>query len=178
MAFPTAFALFYSIFSLSIQLLLAQTNAGRGVAVATQLWCVAKNNAEDSKLQGALDWACGSGGADCKPIQQGGPCYDPADIQRTASYAFNDYFLKHGMTDDSCSFDNTAAVTSLNPSFGNCKFPPGVSTGNGSISGSTTAAMGSVSSDFGGCGCRKIPGFWFSISVIVSVFFLAGKLGH
>lgn len=81
-----------------------------------ELWCVAKNNAEDVALQSALDWACSSGGADCAPIQQGGPCYDPADIQRTASFAFNDYFLKHGLTEDSCNFDNAAALTSLNPS--------------------------------------------------------------
>ncbi|KAI3768625.1 hypothetical protein L2E82_19455 [Cichorium intybus] len=25
------------------------------------------------------DWACGTGGADCTPIQQGGPCSHPAD---------------------------------------------------------------------------------------------------
>ena len=77
---------------------------------------MAKNNAEDNALQAALDWACGAGGADCSPIQQGGPCYDPSNIQNTASYAFNDYFLKHGLNDESCSFDNTAAITSLNPS--------------------------------------------------------------
>lgn len=89
---------------------------GGGVAVSTQLWCVAKNNAEDAALQGALDWACGPGGADCSPIQQGGPCYDPSDVQTMASYAFNDYFLKNGLTDDGCNFGNNAAVTSLNPS--------------------------------------------------------------
>ncbi|KAK8697923.1 hypothetical protein V6N13_114055 [Hibiscus sabdariffa] len=43
--------------------------SGRGTVV-TELWCVAKNNAEDAALQGALDWACGQGGADCGPIQQ------------------------------------------------------------------------------------------------------------
>ena len=87
-----------------------------GGTVVTELWCVAKNNAEDAALQGALDWACGPGGADCSRIQQGGPCYDPSDIQKTASYGFNDYYLKHGLTDDACSFSNTAALTSLNPS--------------------------------------------------------------
>lgn len=81
------------------------------------LWCVAKNNAVDAALQSSLDWACGAGGADCGPIQQGGPCYDPTDIQKTASYAFNDYFLKHGLAEGhSCDFSNTAALTSLNPS--------------------------------------------------------------
>lgn len=77
---------------------------------------MAKNNAEDAALQSALDWACGPGGADCGPIQKGGPCYDTSDLTRTASYAFNDYYLKHGNSEDACSFSNTAAVTSLNPS--------------------------------------------------------------
>lgn len=85
-------------------------------ALQQQLWCVAKNNAEDAALQTALDWACGAGGANCGPIQNGGPCYDVNSVQNTASYAFNDYFLKHGLTDDSCNFNNNAAVTSLNPS--------------------------------------------------------------
>lgn len=77
---------------------------------------MAKNNAEDAALQSALDWACGAGGADCRPIQNGGPCYDVNSVQNTASFAFNDYFLKNGLTDDSCNFSNNAAVTSLDPS--------------------------------------------------------------
>lgn len=91
-------------------------SAQNGAVSAGKLWCVAKNNAEDAALQSALDWACGAGGANCGPIQQGGPCYDPTDIQNTASYAFNDYFLKNGMTVESCNFDNAAALTSLDPS--------------------------------------------------------------
>ncbi|KAL2496824.1 PLASMODESMATA CALLOSE-BINDING PROTEIN 5 [Forsythia ovata] len=96
---------------------------GRGGGAAEELWCVAKNNAADDALQSSLDWACGPGGANCGPIQKGGPCYDPSDLQRTASFAFNDYFVKHGLTEDSCSFSNSAALTSLNPSHNNCKFP-------------------------------------------------------
>ncbi|KAF8413790.1 hypothetical protein HHK36_001783 [Tetracentron sinense] len=94
-----------------------------GGVITVEVWCVAKNNAEDTALQTALDWACGPGGSDCRPIQLDGPCYDPKDIQKTASYAFNDYFLRNGLTQDSCRFDNTAALTSLNPSHHNCKFP-------------------------------------------------------
>lgn len=100
--------------------------AGEAVAraqdgvVNPELWCVAKNNAEDAALQGALDWACGSGGADCSPIQKGGACYFPSNVQIMASYAFNNYYLTHGLTDSSCYFGNTAALTSLNPS----EYPP------------------------------------------------------
>lgn len=110
--------LFFSlILYLSFLSLLPPSTAQQGGGtVVTELWCVAKNNADDAALQGALDWACGVGGADCSRIQQSGPCYDPSDIQKTASFAFNDYYLKHGLTDDACSFSNTAALTSLNPS--------------------------------------------------------------
>lgn len=86
------------------------------VATGGELWCVAKNNAEDSALQSALDWACGPGGADCRPIQQGGACYQPEDIQSHASFAFNDYFLRNGLAASACDFSGTAALTSLNPS--------------------------------------------------------------
>ena len=106
---------FSLLLSLSLSLSLASASVPNG-GVGVELWCVAKNNAEDAALKTALDWACGAGGADCSPIQQGGPCYDPNDVQVTASFAYNDYYLKHGLTDDSCSFDNTAALTSLNPS--------------------------------------------------------------
>ncbi|KAH7577013.1 hypothetical protein ACOSP7_002268 [Xanthoceras sorbifolium] len=180
MSLSVNFAFFSSFLSLIFHALFLVVKAknGGGVAVSTQLWCVAKNNAEDKPLQEALDWACGAGGADCRPIQQGGPCYDPTDIQRMASYAFNDYFLKHGVTDDSCNFDNTAAVTSLNPSYGRCKFPASASVSNGSFSGSTTAAaMGSDSADFSGC--DKISGTWFwPLIPIPLLFVITSKLGY
>ncbi|CAI9757260.1 unnamed protein product [Fraxinus pennsylvanica] len=114
-------------------------HARSGGGAAEELWCVAKNNAADNALQSSLDWACGPGGANCGPIQKGGPCNDPSDLQRTASFAFNDYFLKHGLTEESCSFSNTAALTSLNPSHNNCKFPSSsLSTSNGTFTGSVT----------------------------------------
>ncbi|KAJ4729697.1 Glucan endo-1,3-beta-glucosidase-like protein 1-like [Melia azedarach] len=141
-----------------------------GVVVARQLWCVAKNNAEDAALQGALDWACGPGGADCSPIQQGGPCYDPNDVQMMASYAFNDYYLKHGLTDDSCSFSNNAAVTSLNPSHGSCKFPSSSSVKNGNISDSTTVETGTDSADLSGCSQLAHTWFW----PLITIHFLFG----
>ncbi|XP_021887173.1 PLASMODESMATA CALLOSE-BINDING PROTEIN 5-like [Carica papaya] len=135
--------------------------AQNGVVVQTEVWCVAKNNAEDAALQGAIDWACGEGGADCGPIQKGGPCYDPTDIQTTASFAFNDYYLKHGLTDDACYFQNTAALTSLNPSHGNCKFPSSKTMSNGTISGSPTIIdMQPHTSDFSGCNHISSSWFW------------------
>ncbi|KAI8558519.1 hypothetical protein RHMOL_Rhmol04G0100700 [Rhododendron molle] len=119
----------------------ASAASNGGAAATVQLWCVAKNNAEDSGLQSALDWACGSGKCDCGPIQSGGPCYDSADLLSTASYAFNDYFLKNGLTEDSCNFNGVAALTSLNPSHGGCKFPSSLAVNNGSVAGSTILGL-------------------------------------
>ncbi|XP_041005526.1 PLASMODESMATA CALLOSE-BINDING PROTEIN 5-like [Juglans microcarpa x Juglans regia] len=134
------------------------SRAQKGV-VGTELWCVAKNNAEDAALQASLDWACGPGAADSGPIQQGGSCYDPNDIQATASFAFNDYYLRHGLTDDSCFFDNNAALTSLNPSHDKCKFPSSLSVNNGSFSSPTTAVGMGPSEDMSGC--TQIAQQWF-----------------
>lgn len=131
--------LFFIIFSL-VCAVAAAAQGGGGAAM--ELWCVAKNNADDATLQSALDWTCGPGGADCGPIQNGGPCYDASDLQRTASYAFNDYYHKHGPSEDSCNFGNAAALTSLNPSHSNCKFPSSLSSGNGDFSGSTADSGG------------------------------------
>ncbi|KAJ4975972.1 hypothetical protein NE237_001078 [Protea cynaroides] len=113
------------------------------------LWCVAKNNAEDSALQTALDWTCGQGGADCGPIQQGGPCYDPNNLQNMASYAFNDYFLKHGTRRDSCNFGNNGDLSSLDPSRGKCIFPSSSVVVSGSFGG--TAQVGPTGADLSGC---------------------------
>ncbi|KAG2243999.1 hypothetical protein Bca52824_094134 [Brassica carinata] len=124
--------------SLVITFASAQFN---GQASDTDLWCVAKNNAEDSALQAAIDWACGPGGTDCSGIQQGGPCYDPSDIVKTASYVFNNYYLKNSPEDEACNFSNSAAVTSLNPSQGTCKLPSSKIVSNGNIVDATTSTQ-------------------------------------
>ncbi|XP_008783928.2 PLASMODESMATA CALLOSE-BINDING PROTEIN 5 [Phoenix dactylifera] len=126
---------------------------GPAVATTGELWCVAKNNAEDAALQAALDWACGQGGADCRPIQEGGACYEPQDIQSHASFAFNDYFVHNGFSSSACDFSGTAALSSLNPSHGRCIFPSSSSTRNGNFSGSTTgsiAGLGPAGTDISG----------------------------
>ncbi|URD83579.1 glucan endo-1,3-beta-glucosidase [Musa troglodytarum] len=40
-------------------------------------WCVATADASAAELQNNIDYACGSGGADCRAIQDGGACFDP-----------------------------------------------------------------------------------------------------
>ncbi|XAR72572.1 hypothetical protein NMG60_11019259 [Bertholletia excelsa] len=152
---------------------IATASAAADGGGAPELWCVAKNNAESAALQRALDWACGPGGADCGPIQKGKPCYDPSDVIRTASYAFNDYFLNHGLSDDSCNFDGTAALTSLNPSHGSCKFPSSLTVKNGSFVDSSTAVVGvgPASADMSG-GDFSRARWWWTLIITIAIRFL------
>ncbi|XP_024960474.1 glucan endo-1,3-beta-glucosidase 13-like isoform X2 [Cynara cardunculus var. scolymus] len=88
-----------------------------------QTWCVANGKVGEEKLQAALDYACGEGGADCRPIQSGDTCYDPNTLEAHASYAFNSYYQKQARGSGSCDFGGAAYVVSQPPRFGSCKFP-------------------------------------------------------
>ena len=79
-------------------------------------WCVARAGVPQADLQNALDWACGLGMVDCRPIQDRGPCFDPDTLVSHASYAFNSYYQQNGNSDIACNFGGTAAVTTNNPS--------------------------------------------------------------
>ncbi|KAJ0235926.1 X8 domain-containing protein [Hirschfeldia incana] len=94
-----------------------------------QSWCVAKPGASQSSLQLALDYACGSGKADCSQIQQGGSCYSPISLQNHASFAFNSYYQKNP-SPQSCDFGGVASVVSTNPSTGSCVYQTGSSSGS------------------------------------------------
>lgn len=79
-------------------------------------WCVARAGAPQIDLQNALDWACGLGMADCRPIQAGGPCFEPNTLLSHASFAFNNYYQQNGNSDIACNFGGTAILTKINPS--------------------------------------------------------------
>eukprot|EP01018_Ginkgo_biloba_P006412 Gb_41331 [translate_table: standard] len=85
-------------------------------------WCVADPQAPASLLQGALDWACGAGGADCSAIQWNQPCFMPNTLASHASYAFNIYWQKAKHRGASCHFNAAAFVTETNPSHDGCQF--------------------------------------------------------
>ncbi|MCO5548340.1 hypothetical protein L7F22_001797 [Adiantum nelumboides] len=118
-------------------------------------YCVASASADASKLQDALDWACGpegssGGGVDCSAILQTGSCYMPDTLQAHASYAFNYYYVKQNGADDSCNFGGLATPISTDPSSGSCVYP---SLGSGvpspSSSNFTTPPSSSVNNTFG-----------------------------
>ncbi|KAJ0989362.1 hypothetical protein J5N97_007718 [Dioscorea zingiberensis] len=149
-----------------------QEKDGGGGVAGMPLWCVAKNNAEDSALQSALDWACGPGGADCAPIQPGGPCFQSRDVQSLASFAFNDYFRRRGSSPSDCDFAGCAALTSLDPSINNCRFPSSSSVGNGSFIGSTNTSLGSYGADMNGATSLLSSKSWEKV-VKISLLLLA-----
>ena len=93
----------------------APSLAGGGGGGGGGSWCVASPSASATALQVALDYACGQGGADCSPIQQGGSCFSPDTVRDHASYAFNSYYQKNPVQ-TSCDFGGTAVLTSTNPS--------------------------------------------------------------
>ncbi|PSS06114.1 Glucan endo-1,3-beta-glucosidase [Actinidia chinensis var. chinensis] len=88
-------------------------------------WCVANGKVTEEKLQEALDYACGEGGADCRPIQEGATCYNPDTLEAHASYAFNSYYQMKARGTGTCDFGGAAYVVTQPPKFGNCAFPTG-----------------------------------------------------
>ena len=79
-------------------------------------WCVAKPSVPAVKLQQAMEYACGEGGADCEDITPMGKCYNPDNVVAHASYAFNSYWQKHKRTGGTCSFGGTAMLIYSDPS--------------------------------------------------------------
>ncbi|KAI3466467.1 hypothetical protein Pfo_023130 [Paulownia fortunei] len=90
-----------------------------------QTWCVANDRAGEEKLRAALDYACGGGGADCRPIQPGATCYEPDTLEAHASFAFNSYYQRNARRSGTCDFGGAAYVVTQSPKFGSCDFPTG-----------------------------------------------------
>ncbi|KAI8015679.1 hypothetical protein LOK49_LG05G01247 [Camellia lanceoleosa] len=77
-------------------------------------WCVAN----DEALQANTDFVCSSssGWADCTPIEERGPCFDPNTVRSHASYAMTAYYQANSQNDFNCDFINTGVITVADPS--------------------------------------------------------------
>ena len=94
-----------------------QVPVGGDVSTASgNTWCVANEKVGVKKLQEALDYACGEGGADCRPIQKGATCYNTDSLVAHASYAFNSYYQKKARGAGTCDFGGSAYVVTQPPS--------------------------------------------------------------
>ncbi|XP_075635563.1 glucan endo-1,3-beta-glucosidase isoform X1 [Castanea sativa] len=88
---------------------------------STSTWCVPKSDASDEALQANIDYVC-STAVDCKPIQDGGPCFNPNTVRSHASYAMNAYYQTSGRHQFDCDFNNTGVISYTNPSYEACTY--------------------------------------------------------
>lgn len=84
-------------------------------------WCVPKPDATDAALQSNIDYVC-SKGADCRPIQAGGACFQPNNVRSHAAFIMNAFYQTNGRNDFNCDFAHTGVVTFTDPSKGSCKY--------------------------------------------------------
>ncbi|XP_010680708.2 PLASMODESMATA CALLOSE-BINDING PROTEIN 4 isoform X1 [Beta vulgaris subsp. vulgaris] len=111
-------------------------------------YCICKDGAQDpTAYQRVIDYACGAG-ADCRAVQQNGPCYVANNPKAVCDYAVNSYFQNKGQTPEACVFSGAATATNNLPSTvpSGCTFPTsgsptGTGTGTGGIPSSTPGGM-------------------------------------
>lgn len=127
------------------------------------VFCVANSSANSIDLSQGLDWACGPGGANCSSIQPGQPCYESGDLSAVASYAYNDYYHRTQASGGTCNFDNTAMITTNDPSHGLCIFA-------GSTTTNSTESEGPASDSSASTGVERQQAF--SLGYIVLVMLL------
>lgn len=112
---------------------LSLSNTESAGANSSGVFCIARSGVDDKSLQDGLNWACGHGQANCAVIQKGQPCYSPDTLQNHASYAYNDYYQKMRSSGGTCDFGGTATITSVDPSYGSCRFTGSSNSSAGSL---------------------------------------------
>ncbi|KAK2380788.1 PLASMODESMATA CALLOSE-BINDING PROTEIN [Trifolium repens] len=125
-------------------------------------YCVCKDGVAIKLLQEAIDYACGAG-ADCTPILQNGPCFQPNTVKDHCNYAVNSYYQRKGNVQGSCDFAGAATTSQTPPtSASGCVYPsspgnagtpstvsPGSTPGTGTGTGTGTGATAGSPTVFG-----------------------------
>lgn len=109
-------------------------------------WCACKG-LSDAVLQKTLDYACGAG-ADCNPVHQNGPCFNPNTVRAHCNFAVNSYFQKKGQAAGACDFSGTATVTATDPSTAGCVYPATASSTTPTTNGPTTTTANTGGSPY------------------------------
>ncbi|XP_050203428.1 glucan endo-1,3-beta-glucosidase [Mercurialis annua] len=91
-------------------------------APAGKQWCLPKTGADTEALQRNIDYVCGLGSEYCGAIQYDGECFLPNTVRAHAAFAMNAYYQANGRNDYDCDFKLTGAITSVDPSYGNCNY--------------------------------------------------------
>ncbi|EFJ08026.1 hypothetical protein SELMODRAFT_38965, partial [Selaginella moellendorffii] len=105
---------FFLSFAVSVLLARAAAPQPSGRVVNGKVWCVANPAVPPDSLQKGLDYACSQ--VDCSAIQYTGNCVYPDNIHAHASWVYNYYFQMKARYDYNCYFDNTALISSTDPS--------------------------------------------------------------
>lgn len=90
--------------------------ADAGTNLQGLVFCVANSSADTDALTLGLNWSCGPGSANCSAIQTGQPCYEANNLVATASYAYIDYYQRMKANGGTCNINNTAMLTTTDPS--------------------------------------------------------------
>jgi hypothetical protein len=83
--------------------------------VMEKQWCLPKAGVDPDTLQRNIDYVCGLG-LKCGPIQEGGACFEPNTVRAHAAYAMNVYYQALGRYGYDCDFEQTGAITDVDPS--------------------------------------------------------------
>ncbi|XP_042449149.1 glucan endo-1,3-beta-D-glucosidase-like [Zingiber officinale] len=91
-------------------------------AKADKTWCVAKPSSDAATLMANLNYACSQLQVDCRVLRIGCACARPDSLISHASVAMNLYYQAAGRHYWNCFFNNSALVTTTDPSFDSCVY--------------------------------------------------------
>jgi len=84
--------------------------------------CIANRGASDGTLGGAIAWACGSGGVNCAPVNEGGSNYYPNTLISHCDWVFGQYYQANSAQGPgACNFNGAARLVSCDMSCEKCQ---------------------------------------------------------